>query len=70
MTSLYAKIKKENTRIKDCVIGDGKKGYTVWFKVGPQEFCVHVADTKKEALWMQGRLAEAIYRLVTSSVTS
>lgn len=56
-------IRDKYTAIKECVVGgEDELHYTVWFKVGPQSFCVTSTayEKKEEAMWFQVQLAKAL----------
>ena len=64
-------------KIKPCIIGEGdcdanSDGFTVWFVVGVQQFCVTplACETRDEAEWMRDRLIQAIDKLITEQATT
>lgn len=63
---LRAKLKKENTESRPCVVFDTPDAHTVWLKVGVQQFCVtnEAMETEVEADWMRDMLAEALATLI------
>lgn len=64
---LIARMKRDHTVIRPVVMEGYPEARHVYFKVGPQSFCVtpHGCETQEEAEWMQGQLAIALANLLS-----